>query len=129
MCAWDVWILEGLWFVWSFCFPGSNSFASPVALQVLVGTCSCHSMEISLLQNIWGEALKGLCVLQAGRWCSCSVCLPAGSVGRSDMGNLESPRLWEQRQVCEASVTKCSRDENVMPCEETLLRPLSVPDS
>lgn len=90
-CEWDVWVLEGLWFVWSFCFPGNNSFVCPVPLQVLVGTCSLHPVEVSLLQNIWGEALKGLCVLQAGRCCSCSVCLPACSVGRPDMGNWSLP--------------------------------------
>lgn len=42
------------------------------------------------------------------------------------MGRLEeSPRLWEQRKVCEASASKHSGDENGMPCEERLLRPLT----
>lgn len=44
------------------------------------------------------------------------------------MGNVESPRLWEQRKVCEASAAKCSRDVNMMAREERLLRPLSVSD-
>ena len=40
--------------MWSFCFWGDNSFASPVLLQVLVGTCSLHPMEVPLLQNVGG---------------------------------------------------------------------------
>lgn len=62
--------------MWSFCFLGNNLFASPVLLQVLVGICSLHPMEVSLLQNVGGEDLKGLCLLQAGKCCSCSVWLP-----------------------------------------------------
>lgn len=42
------------------------------------------------------------------------------------MGRLkESPRLWEQRKACEASASKHSGNENVLLCEERLLRLLT----
>lgn len=67
MRAWDVWILEGLWLLWSFCFLGKNSLASlcHVLLPILIGFWSLHPVEVSSLQNMRGEALKGLSL--AGR--------------------------------------------------------------
>lgn len=96
--------------------------------QLLCLLCCCRSWQVLASCTpwrcpscrIWGRGFD-VSYRQEGAAPALSGFGTACAVGRLE----ESPRLWEQRKVCEASASKHSGDENVVLCEERLLRPLT----